>query len=131
MLVGDDGLWIVDHEVAVAGRPVFDLAFLAAHLTLKAVERERRFLLDAAMTFWTTYREAWPESGVTGEELGDHVAALMLARVDGVSKVHYLSERQEGLVRELARDQVAGDGTIEELWQRVRVLNGPAAGEHA
>lgn len=124
VLVGDHGLWIVDHEVAVAGRPVFDLAFLAAHLTLKAVERERRFLLDAAETFWTEYRDAWPESGVTGEELGDHVAALMLARVDGVSKVHYLSERQEGLVRDLARDHLAGDGTIEDLWQRVRDLNG-------
>lgn len=131
VLVGDDGLWIVDHEVAVAGRPVFDLAFLITHLTLKAVERERRFLLDAAATFWTTYRQAWPDSGVTAEELGDHVAALMLARVDGVSTVHYLSERQEGLVREVARDHLAGGGTIEDLWQRVRELNGPVAGDPA
>jgi 5-methylthioribose kinase len=117
---------VVDHEVAVAGRPVFDLAFLIAHLTLKSIEAERRGLLDAAAEFWATYRRAWSESGVTGRELGDHVAALLLARVDGVSRVHYLSERQQGLVRRLADAHLADQGTIDDLWQRVRGLNGKA-----
>lgn len=126
VLVGDDGMWVVDHEVAVAGRPVFDLAFLITHLTLKAIEPERRGLLDVAAEFWSTYRQAWSGSGVTGRELGDHVAALLLARVDGVSRVHYLSERQQGLVRRLADTQLAGDGTIDDLWQRVRTVDGEA-----
>jgi 5-methylthioribose kinase len=126
VLVGRTGLWVVDHEVAVAGRPVFDLAFLIAHLTLKAIEKERRGLLDVAAEFWAAYRQAWSESGVTDRELGDHVAALLLARVDGVSRVHYLSERQQGLVRRLADAHLSGAETIDDLWQRVRGLNGEA-----
>ena len=126
VLVGHSGLWVVDHEVAVAGRPVFDLAFLIAHLTLKAIEKERRGLLGVAAEFWTAYQQAWSDSGVTGRELGDHVAALLLARVDGVSRVHYLSERQQGLVRRLADAHLSGEETIDDLWQRVRELNGAA-----
>ncbi|WP_152361029.1 phosphotransferase family protein [Microlunatus speluncae] len=126
VLVGHDGLWVVDHEVAVRGRPVFDLAFLVAHLTLKSIELDRRGLLDVAAGFWAGYRQAWSGSAVTGKELGDHVAALLLARVDGVSRVHYLSERQQGLVRRLATAHLAGDATIDDLWQRVRTLNGDA-----
>ncbi|HLT59839.1 MAG TPA: phosphotransferase [Microlunatus sp.] len=126
VLVGSDpdALWVVDHEVAIQGRPVFDLAFLIAHLTLKAVERDRRLLLTAAAEFWRTYQQQWPASGVTPEELADHVAVLMLARVDGVSRVHYLSDRQRGLVRELAAAQLTEPRTIDDLWQRVRTLNG-------
>ena len=36
ILVHKDGLWVLDHEVAHWGDPVFDLAFMLNHLLIKA-----------------------------------------------------------------------------------------------
>lgn len=127
VLVGDQGMWVLDHEVAIAGRPVFDLAFMIAHLILKSVERNRRELVDVADEFWRTYQQKWDGSGVTEEPLGDHVAVLMLARIDGLSRVHYLSERQESLVRKLAGAHLEeGGGSLRDLFSRAREFEGPA-----
>src|SRR5260370_576343 len=39
VLLGDDGLWVLDFEVGHLGDPVFDVAFLLNHLLLKAIHR--------------------------------------------------------------------------------------------
>ena len=39
VLVGDDGLWVIDWEVAHRGDPAFDIAFLLNHLLLKTIHR--------------------------------------------------------------------------------------------
>ena len=39
VLVGDDGLWVIDWEVVHRGDPAFDLAFLLNHLLLKTIHR--------------------------------------------------------------------------------------------
>jgi 5-methylthioribose kinase len=93
VLLGPEGLWLVDFEVAHYGDPTFDVAFLACHLLLKAVHRPsaRRPLQAALAGFRAGYR-----SGAGGAELLDsprwlvrQTAALLLARVDGRSPVEY------------------------------------------
>lgn len=126
VLSGTDGLWVVDHEVAVAAHPVFDLAFLMSHLVLKAVAPERRHLLEAAAAFLDAYRAGWPDCEVPDEEIAAHVAVLMLARVDGVSQVHYLSSEQRDQVRQLSVRQLTGEAPgLKDLFDEVRAFGRP------
>ena len=39
VLVGADGVWVIDHECAHVGDPAFDVAFLLDHLLLKTIHR--------------------------------------------------------------------------------------------
>jgi len=84
---------ILDFEVAHAGNPVFDLAFLLAHLLAK-FEFLQSSALQAKITrsasfFLSEYQKAFQAPSST---LSWHVAAIALARVDGVSRVSYLPE---------------------------------------
>ncbi|WP_147918983.1 phosphotransferase family protein [Ruania zhangjianzhongii] len=114
--------WLVDSECAVLGDPVFDVAFLLTHLLLKSLDPERTELRTAAQEFWRAYcqpaapqtpRPGAPRTGASRARaavheplpevhLVAHCAALMLARVDGVSKVGYLTAAQVELVRRQA-----------------------------
>lgn len=92
--------WLVDSECAVLGDPVFDVAFLLTHLVLKSLDPGRRPLRAAALECWRGYGE--PGVPLPEAHLVAHCAALMLARVDGVSKVGYLTPAQADLVRRQA-----------------------------
>jgi aminoglycoside phosphotransferase (APT) family kinase protein len=107
VLVGRDRLWLIDFEVAHYGDPTFDVAFLASHLLLKAVHRGtgRAAELEAALAgFLAAYRQAGAHANLLDDErwLVRHVAALMLARVDGKSPVEYLDRNSAARVRTLA-----------------------------
>ena len=90
--------WLVDSECAVLSDPVFDIAFLLSHLLLKSLDPGRSPLRTAALECWRAYGQ----SDVPEAHLVAHCAALMLARVDGVSKVGYLTPAQTDLVRRQA-----------------------------
>jgi 5-methylthioribose kinase len=104
VLLGDDGLWVVDFEVGHLGDPVFDVAFLLNHLLLKAIHCPGT--VDAyarcADAFWTAYvngtsREVRPaDAYVFG-----HVGCLMVARVDGKSPAEYLTVDERVTARAL------------------------------
>lgn len=93
---------VLDFEVAHTGNPVFDLAFLSAHLLCKIIatdepgDKER--LADTANGFFGAYQQS---SRVTiCENLPKHISLIALARVEGVSPVNYLSaEQAERLVK--------------------------------
>lgn len=95
VLVGAGGPWILDFEVAHLGDPAFDVAFLTAHLLLKAVHRpdaaER--LAAAADAFHAGYASTGSRTAAV-EAAGDAwmrvAGALVLARVHGASPVEYL-----------------------------------------
>jgi aminoglycoside phosphotransferase (APT) family kinase protein len=97
ILVGDDGLWVIDFEVAHYGDPAFDLAFMLCHLTLKALHHPQHSIeLDrCAVTFAQRY-----ERGVGTELAPDwpyvlqHVGCLVLARVGGKSPAPYLTDAE-------------------------------------
>jgi len=101
LLLSDGRVWVIDCEVAHYGNPVFDIAFCANHLILKAIHLKSPAHLEGARSLWSTY---W--SGVTTTHLeGEAVrtlATLMLARIDGKSPVEYLSEKERQRVRDIS-----------------------------
>jgi 5-methylthioribose kinase len=99
ILVGEDGIWVLDWEVAHVGDPDFDLAYLLCHLTLKAVHRP-----GDAQGYRATARRFLEAYGRTpDEQLAANVACLLLARVDGKSPADYLTEPEQERVRELGK----------------------------
>ncbi len=99
VLVGEEGLWVIDWEIAHVGDPVFDVAFLCSHLVLKSIHRRSDAQLhrEAVAAFLAAYGdldERW---------LVANVGCLLLARVDGKSPAPYLGESERHAVRELGR----------------------------
>lgn len=116
-------VWVLDFEVAHVGAAVFDLAFLGHHLAMKAILRpEYALSLSKAFgAFLRCYNEKVNYSP-NFDLLGWHTAALLLARVDGVSRARYLSQVQAELVRNVAiRALMSSDTSAAGLWQLVLV----------
>jgi hypothetical protein len=109
VLVGPDGLWVIDWEVAHVGDPVFDLAYLLCHLTLKAIHRpaDSARYRETAAAFLDAY------GAVAGDELGAGVACLLLARVDGKSPADYLTAPERERVRALGRSMLCEPSELE------------------
>ena len=106
-LVSNEGVMLIDFEVAHFGDPSFDAAFLLNHLLLKSyrLPEYRERLRGCAMRFWQTLclyipRECdWFEAATI-----QHLGGLLLARIDGKSPVEYITD--EGLkerIRQHAR----------------------------
>ena len=121
--VGDSTVFLLDFEVAHLGNPVFDLAFMLNHLTLKAIRRPQlaEEYNAAAHAFWTAYQDTAGEDiagdgGGTAAERASlerdtlrQLGALLLARVDGKSPVEYIvAAAQKAQARRLARELLAG-----------------------
>jgi aminoglycoside phosphotransferase (APT) family kinase protein len=108
IMIRDERLILLDHEVAWFGDPAFDLAFLLNHLFLKSlVVKDRLACLGLAEVVW---REYFQTVGTNREELlGPRTTRLllmlMLARIDGKSPVEYLERKEE--LRHLVRSFVS------------------------
>lgn len=130
VLVGSDGLMVLDFEVAHVGAAVFDVAFLQCHLILKALHLpdSAAELADAASAFVGTYRAAistQPTSVGALNLLASHTACLLLARVDGLSPAAYLRASTANTVRSIALDVLSdSEPSVSELWSRVLERNG-------
>ena len=132
---GDSAVFLLDFEVAHLGNPVFDLAFMLNHLTLKAIHRPQ--LAEeynvAARAFWTAYQDtagddiAGDGDGTAAERASlerdtlRQLGALLLARVDGKSPVEYIvAAAQKAQARRLARLLLTGHITeLAELHRRL------------
>jgi aminoglycoside phosphotransferase (APT) family kinase protein len=104
ILVSADRLVLLDGEVAWYGDPAFDLAFLLAHLFLKALfhaprESGTRTMIDR---FWRAYQTDRPAPRLE-PRVTRLLLMLLLARVDGKSPVEYLDPARQNLVREFVR----------------------------
>lgn len=123
ILAAGDRICVLDWEVAHAGNPVFDVAFLLTHLLLKAVRRPSwagRYRA-AAEAFLAAYRAGTRAVGSPPQDVLDRqVACLLLARVDGKSPVEYLGADQRAVARQVGREVLAGDRP--DLWERVGEL---------
>lgn len=124
-LVSNSEVWVLDFEVARVGAAIFDLAFLGHHLALKAIVLPHR-AADLQRTFeefLSAYANALGQAA-NEQNLGWHIAALMLARVDGVSPAGYLTEPQRTLVRRAARSSLSSaDSSSMALWETVRAIS--------
>ena len=102
MISEDQDIYILDFEVTHTGNPVFDLAFLTAHLLCKFYREQdshnRGLLRQTAQDFLKAYDA---ESEIThAPSLAWHTALIALARVEGTSLVNYLDESaQIGLTK--------------------------------
>lgn len=114
--VGNDArVLLLDFEVVHLGNPVFDLAFMLNHFTLKAIYNPalaQRYC-EAGGSFWFAYLDA------VGTSMGDRdslelgtvrqLGALLLARIDGKSPAEYITaDDQKEYARRLARDILTG-----------------------
>ena len=107
ILVTADGPILLDAECATFGDPAFDLAFCLNHLILKSFFRQS--LLDRYVALFDGMSEAyqphitWERIDKFDERCASLLAALLLARIDGLSPVEYLTdEPTRERVRQLA-----------------------------
>jgi 5-methylthioribose kinase len=123
VLVGLDGLWVLDFEVAHFGDPVFDPAFMLNHLMLKTIHRpvDAAAYRSCAEAFVAAYEDGLPwELRPDPPALAGHIGCLMLARVDGKSPAEYLTEPQRLIARVLGTRLVTDPpDTLDWAWQRL------------
>jgi 5-methylthioribose kinase len=127
ILLTSGGPVIVDFETGHYGDPGFDIGFFLSHLLLKTVMHHDRAseAIAPARQFWDVYSErlsADPAPSWLIDESRDssferqsieHLAACMLARVDGKSRVDYLSENwQPEFVRDFCGSLLTGDQSL-------------------
>ena len=125
------GVTLVDFETGHWGDPAFDFGFFLTHLLLKGVYHHRQVneLIGLADVFLDRYWDACPPDAPAALQRAElerrsvpHVAACMLARVDGKSPVDYLTDpdKQE-FVRAISRDGLLDPPpTFAEFFDRVR-----------
>jgi 5-methylthioribose kinase len=103
ILIGRDGAWILDAEVAHVGNPVFDLAFFIAFPLLTAVQKPR--LADACSElvagFMTAYERRARLLMPQPSTIAAHTGAMVLARTDGRSPAAFLDARAVKRARKL------------------------------
>lgn len=103
---------ILDFEAINTGNPVFDLAFLLAHLLCKEIRtdssEQKASLRKTAIEFLAAYKK---HSEIkVADNLKDHVALIALTRVDGVSLVNYLDSDQQESVRSITKRVLSSPG---------------------
>ncbi len=111
---------VLDFEVAHTGNPVFDLAFLLAHLLCKVIrtedKAEKELLVATASQFLITYEESSQLS--VSKSLPRHIALIALARVEGVSPVNYLDQpAQQHLIAITKAALLDSDMSFEMLFE--------------
>jgi len=110
MATTDHSPVVLDFEVTHTGNPVFDLAFLSAHLLCKIIATDNQvdkdLLAATANKFFDKYSEIsrLPISA----NLPKHIALIALARVEGVSPVNYLSPDQAERLVKLTKSALLG-----------------------
>jgi 5-methylthioribose kinase len=108
MLTHAEGFTLVDYETAHFGDPTMDLGLFLCHLFLKAVRlpARRADYFGLTRAFWRGYAAEVrfrPLTELQRRGVG-HLAACLLARIDGTSPVEYLPEEpKREAVRRLAR----------------------------
>jgi len=120
VLVGHDGLWVIDFEVACYGDPHFDVAFLLTHLLLKAVHLPimSESLHECCTGFLDAYARTIPFEDPS--YLYGLVGCLLLARVLGSSPVEYLTKEEARVIEERASGVISSTPTtFESLWKEV------------
>jgi 5-methylthioribose kinase len=120
ILIHEDRLVLLDHEVIHWGDPAFDLGFSLTHLLSKAhhLPDLRAAFAEAAVHYWQVYQSA--NAKLAPSELEKravrHTLGCLLARVAGRSPLEYLSEseheNQQQVVTDLMTDPPA---TIPDL----------------
>ena len=112
MVATNDDVYILDFEVTHVGNPVFDLAFLIAHLLCKFFRTDDRLhaklLANTAISFVEEYQGVRRISPT----LTKHAALIALARVEGKSPVNYLSASAQHKLQTFTKAILANKGNL-------------------
>ena len=105
VLVHQDRLVLLDHEVIHWGDPGFDLGFSLTHFLSKAhhLPAQRRAFAEAAEFYWAKYREALGDvdwAGDLEEHAMRHTLGCLLGRVAGRSPLEYLDDTERARQRD-------------------------------
>jgi 5-methylthioribose kinase len=105
ILLGPDGAWALDAEVAHYGHPVFDLAFFLAFPLLTALEHPAlaRACSELVRGFAEAYARRAAALSPPTSSLVAHTGAMLLARTDGRSPATFLGARAAAKARALGR----------------------------
>ena len=111
VLHGPSGTWVLDYEVTHQGAPVFDLAYMCAHLNLKAIKRSREkdLVAQTLQNFLTAYAE---HGGSLPSNISAHAGVITAVRVVGISQVNYFDEAQKLRAISRARDLLEGASVL-------------------
>ena len=103
ILLGRDGAWILDAEVAHVGNPVFDLAFFLVFPLLSALQRPELSTACGAIVegFLRGYARRAPELLPEPRAVAAHTGAMLLARTDGRSPATFLEPAGVRRAREI------------------------------
>jgi aminoglycoside phosphotransferase (APT) family kinase protein len=111
-----DRMVMLDFEVAHWGDPAFDVAFLLALVMLDGIRHRSQAFFDEAVRFWELYqRDAGPAAAESRDVIAE-LGCIMLARIDGKSRLASLDERSADRGRERARALLTDlrDASLEE-----------------
>lgn len=105
VLVHNDRLVLLDHEVIHWGDPAFDIGFALTHLLSKAhhLPDARTQFTSAGRQFWNCYRAAAADGNWQHEiefYAVRHTLGCLLARVAGRSPLEYLTEKERARQQE-------------------------------
>ncbi|MBK8028385.1 MAG: phosphotransferase [Chloroflexi bacterium] len=111
ILVYQDRLILLDHEVIHVGEPAFDVGFSLTHLLSKAhhLPEHRATFAEAARLYWRTYVETLgPVDWLEGYEdrCVEHTLACLLARVAGRSPLEYMNAAERAHQRAIVVDLI-------------------------
>jgi len=104
ILVHDDRLILLDHEVIHWGDPAFDVGFSLTHLLSKAhhLSAHRTAMRRLAEAHWSRYHQGVRDMPWVSElqpHAVRHTLGCLLARVDGRSPLEYLTAEQRAAQR--------------------------------
>ena len=109
----------IDFEVIHFGDPSFDAAFLLNHLLLKTFHGIAG-APHLARIFWRTLQAEMPDAPWFERATLEHLAGLLLARMDGKSPAEYIRDpQQKPRIRRFGRRLIEDPPkTVEEVWER-------------
>ena len=98
LLVKDDGLILLDHEVIHYGDGTFDLGFFICHLLSKAnhLPQYKKEFLNGVVDFYDSYCKVFKGINKIREKRAvRHAIGCLLARICGLSPLEYLTEKAQ------------------------------------
>ena len=119
MVAMNDDVYILDFEVTHVGNPVFDIAFLVAHLVCKFFRAEDRLQAKLLANTANSFIKEYEKIRVVSPSAAKHAALIALARVEGKSPVNYLSGDQQKKLQSFTKTILAdkSEFSVSELFE--------------
>jgi Ser/Thr protein kinase RdoA (MazF antagonist) len=116
-----DRAWLLDGEVAHYGRPELDVAMWCSHLVLK-LNRRAQNAKDAGaalVSFIDAYQASEARDRLESDALATLTAAVLLARLHGMSKIDYLADVDANVIERTALVDIEPAGDVLQVMREM------------